>query len=199
MTVYADGGGLFGKFLELLRELQPSLRELGVFWGYAPPSYRLEQVAPAIDELRRAAKAFDVKVHFWQTGTDSDLDAALSAAAMVPLDGLFVTGGVIHNLPEPAKRIGRFTLERRLPTVTDSPGTFFLAGGAILSYSAELKELASRTAYFVDRILRGARPGDLPIEQPTKYELTVNVKAAKAIGLNIPSALLLRADRVIDE
>jgi putative ABC transport system substrate-binding protein len=117
----------------------------------------------------------------------------------VPLDGLFVTGGVIHNLQEPANRIARFTHERRLPTVTDSPGNFFVAGGAVLSYSAELKELASRTAYFVDRILRGARPGDLPIEQPTKYELTVNVKAAKTIGLNIPSALLLRADRVIDE
>jgi putative ABC transport system substrate-binding protein len=156
-------------------------------------------VAPAIDELRRAAKDFNAKVHFWQTGTDGDLDAALSAAATVPLDGLFVTGGVIHNLQEPASRIARFTQERRLPTVTDYPGNFFLAGGAILSYSAELKELASRTAYFVDRILQGARPGDLPIEQPTKYELTVNVKAAKTIGLNIPSALLLRADRVINE
>jgi putative ABC transport system substrate-binding protein len=199
VTVYADGGGLFGKFLELLRELRPSLRELGVFWGYAPPSYRLEQVAPAIDELGRAAKAFNVNVHFWQTGTDSDLGAALSAAAIAPLDGLFVTGGVIHNLQEPANRIARFTQERRLPTVTDYPGNFFLAGGAVLSYSAELKELASRTAYFVDRILQGARPGDLPIEQPTKYELTVNVKAAKTIGLNIPSALLSRADRVINE
>jgi len=199
MTVYAGGGGLFGKFLELLRELRPSLRELGVFWGYAPPSYRLEQVAPAIDELGRAAKAFNLKVHFWQTGTESDLGAALSAAALLPLDGLFVTGGVIHNLQEPATKIARFTQERRLPTVTDSAGPFFVAGGAVLSYSAELKELAARTAYFVDRILRGARPGDLPIEQPTKYELTVNVKAAKTIGLNIPSALLLRADRVINE
>ena len=85
MTVYAGGGVLFGKFVQLLRELRPSLRELGVFWGYAPPSYRLEQVGPAIDELRRAAKAFNVKVHFWQTGTDSDLGAALSAAAIVPL------------------------------------------------------------------------------------------------------------------
>src|SRR6476659_3973608 len=156
MTLYAGGGVLFGKFVELLRELRPSLRELGVFWGYAPPSYRLEQVAPAIDELGRAAKAFNVKVNFWQTGTDSDLGAALSAAAMVPLDVLFVTGGVIHNMQEPANRIARFTQERRLPTVTDSPGNFFLADGAILSYSAELKELASRTAYFVTAFF-GAR------------------------------------------
>jgi putative ABC transport system substrate-binding protein len=123
----------------------------------------------------------------------------LSAAATVPLDGIFVTGGVIHNLQEIANRIARFTHERRLPALTDSSGNVFLAGGAILSYSAELKELASRTAYFVSRIFQGARPGDLPIEQPTKYELTVNLKTAKAIGLNIPAALLLRADRVINE
>ena len=110
-----------------------------------------------------------------------------------------MTGGVIHNLQEIANRIARFTHERRLPALTDSSGNVFLAGGAILSYSAELKELASRTAYFVSRIFQGARPGDLPIEQPTKYELTVNLKTAKAIGLNIPSALLLRADRVINE
>jgi len=199
MTVYAGGGELFGKFLQLLRELRPSLRELGVFWGYAPPSYKLEQVAPAIDELRRAATAFNMNVHFWQTGTESDLGAALSAAATMPLDGLFVTGGVIHNLQAIASRIAQFTHERRLPAVTDSPGNLFLAGGAILSYSAELKELASRTAYFVDRIFKGARPGDLPIEQPTKYELTVNLKAARTIGLTVPSALLLRADRVINE
>ena len=140
-----------------------------------------------------------MNVHFWQTGTDSDLGAALSAAATVPLDGLFVTGSVIHNLQEIGNRIARFTHERRMPALTDSPGNVFLAGSAILSYSAELKELASRTAYFVDRIFQGARPGDLPIEQPTKYELTVNLKAAKTIGLNIPSALLLRADRVINE
>ena len=108
MTVYAGGGVLFGK-----RALRPSLRELGVLWGYAPPSYRLEQVAPAMDELRLAAKVLNVKVHFWQTGTDSDLGAAFSAASNVPLDGLFVTGGVIHNLQEPASKIARFTQERR--------------------------------------------------------------------------------------
>jgi len=100
MTVYAGGGALFGKFVELLRELVPSSRQLGVFWGYAPPSYREEQVAPATDELRRAARALNVNVRFWQTGRESDLASALAAAAGGPLDALFVTGGVIHGLPE---------------------------------------------------------------------------------------------------
>ena len=199
MTLYAGGGVLFGKFVQLLRELRPSLRELGVFWGYAPPSYRLAQVAPATEELRQAARALNINMHFWQTGTDSDVSAALSAAASAPLDAMFVTAGVINGLPETANRIVRFIQERRLPTLTDFPASIFIAGGAVLSYSAELKELASRTAHFVARIFEGARPGDLPIEQPTKYELLVNLKAAKAIGLDVPPALLSRADRTIND
>ena len=198
MTLYAGGGALFGKFVQLRRELRPSLRELGVFWGYAPPSYKPEQVAPATEELRQAARALNINVHFWQTGTASALGDALSAASSAPLDAMFVTAGVIHQLPETANRIARFVQERRLPTLTDFPAGVFFAGGAVLSYSAELKELALRTAHFVARILEGARPGDLPIEQPTKYELVVNLKAAKTIGLDVPPALLLRADRTIN-
>jgi putative ABC transport system substrate-binding protein len=194
MAIYAGGGPLFGKFVELLRELVPSLRELGVLWGYAPPSYKLEQVAPAIDELHRAGKALKVNVRFWQTGRGSDLDSALAAAATAPLDALFVTSGVIHGLPEISAKIGAFALQRRLPVLTD--GT--TRGGVVLAYGAESKELAARTAYFVDRILKGAKPGELPIEQPTQYKLSVNLKTAKALGLTIPPAVLARADEVIE-
>ena len=195
MTIYAGGGPLFGKYVELLHELVPSMREFGVLWGYAPPSYREEQVAPATDELRRAGAVLNVKMRFWQTGRESDLQAALTAAAGAPLDALFVTGGVIHLLPEIAPRIIRFVLQRRLPTMTEGGPIF--EGGAVLAYSVDINELAVRTAYFIDRILKGAKPGDLPIEQPTKYVLSVNLKAAKAIGLTIPPSLLGRADEVI--
>jgi putative ABC transport system substrate-binding protein len=198
IAVYAGGGALFGKFVELLRELVPSLRELGVLWGYAPPSYRPEQLAPATEELHRAAKALNVNVRFWQTGTESDLESALAAAGSAPLDALLVTAGVIHNLPDIAPRIIRFVQQRRLPALTDSPGPLFTAGGAVLAYSTSAKELATRGADFVDRILKGARPGDLPIEQPTRYYLTVNLKAAKALSLTIPQPLLLRADQVVE-
>lgn len=197
MTVYAGGGALFGKFVELLRELVPSLRTLGVFWGYAPPAYRPEQVAPATEELQRAAKVLNVNVRFWQTGAESDLDTAIAAAAGAPLDALFVTAGLIHGLPDIAPRIVRFVLQRRLPALTDFPTSVFEASG-VLAYSTDLGELASRTAYFVDRILKGANPGELPIEQPTKYLLTVNLKTAKALGLTVPQSLVLRADRLIE-
>ena len=196
MTLYA-GGLLFGKFVQLLRELVPSLRELGVLWGYAPPSYRPEQVAPATDELHRAAKALNITVRFWQTGTEGDLEAALSAAAGAPLDALFVTAGVIHSRPDIAPRIARFVLQRRLPALTDFPGPLF-AAGAVLAYAVDVKELVARAAYLVDRILKGAKPGELPIEQPTKYELTINLKMAKSLSLTIPPSLLLRADKVIE-
>lgn len=198
LTIYA-GSLLFGKFVQLLRELVPTLRELGVLWGYAPPSYRPEQVAPATDELHRAAKALNINVRFWQTGTAGDLDAALAALGAAPLDALFVTAGVIHSRPDIAPRIIRFVLQRRLPVLTDFPGPLLTGGGAVLAYAVETKELAARAAYFVDRILKGAKPGELPIEQPTKYELTVNLKAAKALGLSIPHSLMIRADRLIDQ
>ena len=197
MTVYAGGGPLFGKFVQLLRELLPSLRDLGVFWGYAPPSYKLAQVAPAIEELHRATNVLNINLRFWQTGSENDLASALDAASNVPLDALFVTGGVIHGRPEIAPKIARFILQRRLPTVTDGAGPFFVAG-AVSAYTAEPTELAARTAHFIDRILKGAKPGELPIEQPTKYELVVNRKMAKSIGLTIPPSLLLRADQVIE-
>jgi putative ABC transport system substrate-binding protein len=197
MTIYAGGGAIFGKYVQLLRELVPTLRELGVFWSYAPPAYREEQVAPATDELRRATRGLNIKMRFWQTGTAGDVATALASAANQPLDALLVTAGGVHGLPEIRPKIADFILQRRLPTVTDFVGNFFTVGG-VLAYSADPKELAVRTAHFVDAILRGAKPGDLPIEQPTKYVLSVNLKTAKALGLTIPPSLLARADQVIE-
>lgn len=197
LSVYAGGGALFGKFLELLRQLVPSMRELGVLWGYAPPLYTEKQVAPATDELRRAAGALNVSVRFWQTGRRSDLEAALAAAAAAPLDALFVTAGVIHAQKEIAPQISDFVLRRRLPVLTDFAGGVFPTA-AVLAYGANGNALAVRGAYYVDRILRGANPGELPIEQPTKFELSVNLKVAKVIGVMVPQSILLRADQVIE-
>jgi putative tryptophan/tyrosine transport system substrate-binding protein len=197
ITVYAGGGPIFGKYVELLRELVPHLREFGVLWGFAPPSYKIEQVAPATDALRRAANALKLNMRFWETGTERALVAALASAANLPLDALFVTSGTIHGQPEIARRIAEFAVQRRLPTVTDFAGRFFPVGG-VLAYSASPRELAARTAHLVDRILRGAKPEDLPIEQPTMYELSVNLKLARTLGLTIPPSLLARADQVIE-
>jgi len=198
MAGYAGGGAQFGKYVQLLRELVPSLRELGVLWGYAPPGYRMEQVAPATDELHRAVRALNVNVRFWPTGSEGALVTALAAAADLPLDALFVTSGTIHGRAEIRSKIIEFVLRGRLPALTDFAGRFFAAGGAVLAYSADIKELAAGAARCIDQILRGAKPGDLPIEQPTKYALIVNLKTAKALGLTIPPSLLARADQVIE-
>jgi putative ABC transport system substrate-binding protein len=197
LTIYAGGGVLFGKFIELLRELVPTLRELGVLWGYAPPAYTEAQVAPATRELLTASKAFGINTRFWQTGRDVDLTAALAAADGAPLDALFATAGTIHAIPVFAQRIADLVIRRRIPTLTDFPGSFFSAGG-VVAYSADVSDIAARAASFVDRILRGASPGELPIEQPTKYVLGVNLKVAKSIRFAIPHSILLRADRVIE-
>ena len=136
-------------------------------------------------------------VRFWPTGTDGAVATALAAAPDLPLDALFVTAGVIHGSAESRPKIVEFVLRRRLPTLTDFAGAFFAAGG-VLAYSADPKEMSARAAHFIDQILRGAKPGDLPIEQPTKYALIVNLKFAKALGLTIPPSLLARADQVIE-
>jgi len=197
VTIYAGGGVLFGKFVQLLHELVPSMRELGVLWGYAPPSYTDAQVAPATEELRRAASALGLKMRFWKTGRGSDLDAALAAAAEAPPDALFVTSGVIHGLPDPASRIAELVVRRRLPVLTDGTNPLFHRAG-VLAYTSNQGERAARVAYYVDRVLRGTRPGELPIEQPTEYELSVNLKVAGSIGLTIPQSILARADRRVD-
>ena len=194
MTSYAGGGPIFGKYLQLLRELVPSLREFGVFWGYAPPSYKLEQVAPAIEELHRAATALNVGMRFWPTGSEGDLATALAAVTSRPPDALFVTSGIIHAVPETAAKLARFVAERRLTIVTDGS----LTTGAVAAYYPERAEVAARVADFIDRILKGAKPGDLPIEQSTKYELAVSLKMARSVGRTVPQSLLARADRVIE-
>jgi putative tryptophan/tyrosine transport system substrate-binding protein len=197
VTLYA-GSLLFGKFVELLHVLVPGLRELGVLWGYAPPSYKPEQIAPAIHELHRGAKALNIAVRFWQTGTERDLDAALQAVSAAPLDALLVTSGIIHSRPEILPRIVQVVSQQRLPVLTDFNGPLFTKT-AVLAYAVDQKELAARAASLADRILKGAKPGELPIEQPAKYGLTVNLPVAKALGVTVPRSLLVGADRVIGD
>jgi len=197
VTIYAGGGVLFGKFVQLLHELVPTMRELGVLWGYAPPSYTDAQVAPATEELRRAAAALDLKIRFWTTGRGSDLGDALAAAVAAPPDALFVTAGVIHGMKEFGRRIAELAVSRRLPVLTDAISPVFHLAG-VLAYASNQRARAARVAYYVDRVLRGANPGELPIEQPTQYELSVNLKVARSIGLTVPQSILQRADRVFE-
>ena len=196
LSVYA-GSEVFGKYVTLLKDLVPELGEFGIFWGYAPPAFPEEETTLAVGEMQRAAGRLGIKPRLWMNPDEAALTRAMTEAASARLDAIFVSAGGAQSVPEGIAKLAAFAAERRLPTVCDVAGNFFMAGG-VLAYSVDFRELGVRGAAFVDRILRGAKPGELPIEQPTRFELVVNLKRARTIGRSVPTALLARADRVID-
>jgi putative ABC transport system substrate-binding protein len=187
-----------GKFIELARELTPTLRVLGILDDYAPPLFAPGELEAGKQARERAAKALQIESRSWLILSDEDLIRALAEAESVGLDALLVFSGPVNSQPRNAHRIRELVLRRRLPMMTDVAGTAFREGGGVLTYFADWNEIAERTASFVDRILRGARPGELPIEQPTRFELVLNLQNANAIGLPVPPSLLALADRVIN-
>jgi putative ABC transport system substrate-binding protein len=196
MSVYA-GTALFGKFVALLKEAVPKLARLGIFWGYAPPAFAQIETDIAIGEMTRAAGALGIQTRWWMNPDLAALDRTLAEAEGAPLDALFVSAGGAQSVPDGIAKVAAFCERLRLPAMSDVAANFF-AAGAVLSYSVDFRELGVRSAGQVDKILRGAKPGDLPIEQPTRFELVLNLKRARQIGMAIPPALLARADRVIE-
>jgi putative ABC transport system substrate-binding protein len=196
LSVYA-GSEIFGKYVALLRELVPSLREAGVFWGYAPPAFPQVEADLALGEMRKAAEATGLRLRVWLNRSETELASSITEAAATPIQALFVTAGGPQSMPTGIARIADFCTRRRLPAMCDVTSVYFQSGG-VLAYSAVLSELGRRGAEYVDRILRGAKPGELPIEQPTRFELVVNLKFARAAGIAVPQSILLRADRVVE-
>lgn len=196
VAVYA-GSDVWGKFPELLRELMPGLRELGVLWDYSPPAFPDGLVAmPAIT---KAAERNGMRSQTWMVRTDQDLSKALYEIERGSVGGLVITaGGTAHTSPASLSLIAGLIKRRRMPAITDLAGTLFAKTGCVLAYSPDFPDLQRRLAYLIDRILRGATPGELPFELPTRYHLAVNAQSARTIGLAIPRQVLLRADRVIE-
>jgi putative tryptophan/tyrosine transport system substrate-binding protein len=183
-------GELGGKRLELLQETVPKVARVGVIYDPAnrPSVIEVKEVLPV------AAHALGLTVRSWEVLAADSFETVFAALKKERLDGLCVpVGGPL--IRSNAKRIADFALKNRLPSVYYNRE--FVEAGGLMSYSADLMESYRRVAYFVDRILKGARPADLPVEQPTKFELVVNLKTAKEIGLTIPQSLLYRADKVI--
>ena len=137
---------------------------------------------------------FEPTIQPWEIRAVDDFEKVFAALNKQRPDGLYSLGGGGVMRPN-QKRIVGFALKSRLPSVASS-GEFVDAGG-LMSYGADLADSYRRVAYFVDRILKGAKPGDLPVEQPTRFELVINLKTDKQIGLTIPQSLLYRADKVI--
>jgi putative tryptophan/tyrosine transport system substrate-binding protein len=141
-----------------------------------------------------AAKKLAIELQSIAALSSSELAAALVLAANDPPDALFVLSPIYAAYQN---EIVEFATKTRVPLLVDTSG---LAGepGALLSYGADITALFRRAATFVDKILKGAKPADLPVEQPAKFDLVINLKTAKTLGLNVPPTILLRADRVIE-
>ena len=180
---------LGGKRLELLKEAVPKVARVAVL--YDPGSGSELEVT---GDLPAAARALGLTVRSWEVRNAADLDKIFAALNKDRPDGLYVpTRGPVVSANE--KRIADFALKSRLPSVYSYRAG--LDAGGLMYYGADLADIYRRAAYYVDRILKGTKPADLPVEQPTKFEFVINLKAAKQIGLTIPPNVLVRADRVI--
>ena len=178
---------LSDKRVEFLREAIPQLSRLGMLIHGGDP---LEKAF--IDETRRVASKVGIQVVVASVPRADELEPAFRRLTSERVEGVVVLG----NVPTSTQRIAQQALRARLPTISLLPQ--FADDGGLMSYGASLSDIHRRAASFVDRILKGARPGDLPVELPTKVDLVINRRTAATLGLTLPPALLLRADRVIE-
>jgi putative tryptophan/tyrosine transport system substrate-binding protein len=180
---------LGGKRLELLKEAIPKLARVAVLYD---PASRAS-VLDVKEVLPVAARARRLTIQPWEVQGTDDFDRVFAAMGKQRPDGLYVPSDAVLRINQ--KRIVGFALKSRLPSMyIDSP---FVDAGGLMSYGADLADSYRRVAYFVDRILKGAKPADLPVEQPTKFELVINLKTAKQIGVTIPPEVLARANKLI--
>jgi ABC-type uncharacterized transport system substrate-binding protein len=178
---------LSGKRLELLREIIPGLKRVGLLLHGADPLDRAFEA-----ETRTAATKAGVELDIRKVPRPEELEPALSVMTKERVGAVIVLG----NLPVPVQETARLAVQHRLPTI--SLLNQFAEAGGLMSYGASVSDIRRRAASLVDRILKGAKPADLPVEQPTKFELVVNRKTARALGITIPPSVLLQADRVIE-
>jgi putative tryptophan/tyrosine transport system substrate-binding protein len=176
------------KNLELLKETLPKASRVAMIWDPNNRGMTLRLTA-----IQAAAPKLGIEIQSIAAGSPADLAGALTAAAKKPPDALIVLSPIYAAY---RNEIVNFTTKTKVPLIFDTKG---LAGepGALMSYGVDLAVLFRRAAGYVDKILKGASPGDMPIEQPTKFELVINLKTAKALGLTVPQSVLLRADEVI--
>jgi len=177
-----------GKRLQLLRELVPKATRIATLvWekGFLKPLF--------LEQIRAAAQHMGIAVVVQEASTPEALAGAFEVMQRERAQALIVSSSPFTN--NNRKRIAELAAQHRLPSMFD--GRAFVDAGGLVSYGPDTVEMSRRAAYYVDKILKGAKPADLPIEQPTKFELIVNLKTAKAIGLTIPQSVLARTDEVI--
>jgi putative tryptophan/tyrosine transport system substrate-binding protein len=180
---------LSGKRLELLKEVVPTISRVGVLWdtNVTTPGIAVKEYEAAAPALKLDLQSLEVR------GPNPDLEGAFQAAAKGRANALVTILNSLLNRYR--KQIAELAIKNRLPSMFES--TYYVEAGGLMSYSANDAESFKRAAVFVDKILKGRKPADLPVEQPTKFEFVINLKTAKALGLTISPNVLARADKVI--
>ena len=184
--VSTTGPELSAKTLDLMHDAVPSLRRVGVLLNGSDMGYG----RPMLNEVEAAARSLGIEV------TPAVIDGperVRAAVAAIVRDG---AGAVIVQPSLPRREVLALTLDHRMPTMTSNVG--WTRAGALMSYAPDLRDVCRKAASYVDRILRGAKPADLPVEQPTAFEFVINLRTARALGLSIPDSVLARADEVLE-
>ena len=183
------GAGLATKRLEILKETVPQLSRVAFLWNPANPDQKSH-----FHEVQTGARSLNVALQSAEARNREELEQALTAMMRERPSALLMTADSVHQ--RLIDQILTFASKNRLPAMYQLKEN--VERGGLMAYGANLADLFRRTAAYVDKILKGTKPGDLPVEQPTKFELVINLKTAKALGLTIPQSLLLRADQVIE-
>jgi putative ABC transport system substrate-binding protein len=188
-TTYAPDSGIFGKQLELLKEAVPGANRVAVLWNPADPGFTSQRS----EVLESVARTRRIRLQRVAASNAQDLDGAFAAMVRERADALIGSGSstwIVHRA-----KLAELAVRHRLPTMYGYRE--MVEAGALMSYGVNMVDFIGRAAIYVDKILKGAKPADLPVEQPTKFELTINLKTAKAIGVSLPQPLLVRADQVL--
>ena len=176
---------LAGKSVQLIRDMLPSARRVTVLVNATDPFSK-----PFLEQIELGGKATGTAIHPIKISSGEEFETAFAAMEKDRPDAVIVQPSL------PTKRAAELALQQRLPAF--SVPRWFAEQGGLMSYSAIYADLFRKTAVYVDKILKGAQPADLPVEQPTRFQLVINMKTAKALGLTVPAALLARADEVIE-
>jgi putative ABC transport system substrate-binding protein len=193
-TAYAETG-VWGKLLQLLREAKPDIKRVGILWTYVVPAFPKEEIEPGYAELNSAARSLNLELHIVEAANSDQVQAALTEIKERNPDGLLLTSFFALKA---RSVVTQFAVDKGLPTIVDADWTRFAPPHPLLCYGPVIRELVQSAVASVDKILRGASPGDLPIQRPSRFELVVSLKTAKAIGLDLSPVLVAQADRVIE-
>ena len=187
-TALAPGPEIFGKQLQILKETIPQASRVAVLWNPVDRTFAVQ-----MKELDAAARSLHIRLQRVEARGPEEFDTAFAAMARERADALLVVGA--STFLAHGTRLAELALKGRLPTMYNFRE--MVEAGGLMAYAVNMADFVGHAAAYVDKILKGAKPADLPVEQPTEFELVINLKAAKALGISVPQSLLLRADEVI--